>query len=186
VSHFSTWPLLNEFKASQPEGSIVVVRPDGFLLLEDVDAPDNDPYRFFLEMDRGSETQDTLAVRAWCYRDYYFTGSFAVRNGVTRDQLELFPFRVLFVFLSAERRNNAAERMLLLRNPIGTHSCLTTIDEVIADPLGPIWIMPRDYLHATKGTKYDPDRRRNIIGYNRSAEREMLVDQEIKKHSLLE
>jgi len=93
---------------------------------------------------------------------------------------------VLFVFQSSERRNNAAERMLLLRNPIGTHSCLTTLDEVLADPLSPIWITPRDYLQVTRGTKYDPERRRNIIGYSRSAQREGLVDRDIQKHSILE
>jgi hypothetical protein len=178
--------MLNEFKAAGPGGNIVRVRPDGFITIEEADSAEDRPYRFFLEMDCGSKNQDTLADHAWCYRDYYFSGGFAVRNGAKRDQFTNFPFRVLFVFLSAERRNNAAERMLLLRNPIGTHSCLTTIDEVNSDPLAPIWITPQEYSRITRGTEYDPARRRGIVGYSRSAKREQLVEANVRKTSLLD
>lgn len=183
---FSTWPMLHEFQAVRPDGQMTVVKPDGFLQLREVAPTGSRPvYSFFLEVDRGSEVQEILAIRAHCYRDYLTAGGFAVRNGVPAEDSKKLRFRVLFVFQTAERRNNAAERMLLLPNPIGSHSCLTTFDEIARDPFGNIWVTPRDYLVATQNTSYDPARRRNIVGYSRSAERERFVEERIVRSSIL-
>lgn len=76
--------------------------------------------------------------------------------------------------------------MLLLRNPIGTHSLLTTYDAVVGDPLGAIWIAPRDYHEVTKSTAFDPQLRRGVIGYSRNTAREALVESTVVKHSILE
>lgn len=184
---FTTWPVLNEFTASHPDGRIVPVEPDGFLMFTVKEKNGiESPYRFFLEVDRGSEVQDRLATRAACYRDYYYHGGFAVRCGSIRERYEDYPFRVLFVFPSAERRNNAAEKMLLLRTPIGSQSCLSTYEEIVTNPLGEVWVTPHGYRKVTAGTPYDPERRRNVVVYSRSAERERFVEQRLKKTSLLE
>jgi hypothetical protein len=137
-------------------------------------------------LDRSSENLDRLAVRASCYRDYYFHGGFAVRNGAGRDQFKEFPFRALFVLQNDERRNNTAERMLLLPNPIRDHSWLTTYRDVATDPLGAIWTTPHAYHRVTRGTKYDLEHRRGVVGYSRSAERETLVEAALTKQPLLE
>lgn len=76
--------------------------------------------------------------------------------------------------------------MLLLRVPIGTHSWLTTYKEATADPLGKIWVTPKDYLAVTKGTPFDPQLRKGVTGYSRSKERQMLVESNIPKRSILE
>lgn len=187
IEHFSTWPRLNAFSAVDPRGNLVPVEPDGFIILHAV--AENEqviPYRFFLEVDRSTEVQERLAAHAHCYRDYYYSGGFALRCGGTREEIADYPFRVLFVFQTAERRNNAAEKMLMLRRPIGSHSCLTTLAELIENPFGDIWITPHGYHQVTANTPYDPQRRRNFKGYSRSVERERFIEERISRHSLLE
>jgi hypothetical protein len=184
---FNTWPLLNEFIANHPDGERVTVKPDGFLqFLEH--APDGEKfkYTFFLEVDRGSEVQERLANHASCYRDYYRSGGFAESCGGSRGDPTEHPFRVLFVFHTAERRNNAAERMLMLAEPIGSQAYLTTVAEVTQNPLGEIWMTPKRYREKTQGTAFDVERRRNLMGYSRSIEREKLVELGAHKLSLLE
>jgi hypothetical protein len=186
IAQFSTWPMLHRFQAVRPDGQKTTVNPDGFVQLRGASPIDTRTLSsFFLEVDRGSEVQETLAMRAYCYRDYFRAGGFAVRHGLPVEKFKELPFRVLFVFQTAERRNNAAERMLLLHDPIGSHSCLTTFEEVARDPFGKIWVTPRDYLVATQNTPYELARRRNTAGYNRSAERERFVGEQILKHSIL-
>jgi hypothetical protein len=68
---------------------------------------------FFVEVDRSTETQDALARGALCYLDYYRRGGLAEPFGHDPTQYKDFPFRVLMIFKTAERRNNAAERLLL-------------------------------------------------------------------------
>jgi hypothetical protein len=187
VQHFCTWPRLNAFSAVDPRGTLLPIEPDGFLILHaDEGGGTITPYRFFVEVDRSTEAQNRLADHAHCYRDYYYSGGFALRCGGTREEIEDYPFRVLFVFQTPERRNNAAEKMLLLRKPIGSHSCLTTFAELLADPFGEIWITPHGYHQVTASTSYDPQRRKDQRGYSRSTERERFVEERIQKHSLLE
>lgn len=184
---FNTWPLLNEFIANRPDGERVTVKPDGFVQFLQ-GAPDGAQFRysFFLEVDRGSEVQERLANHASCYRDYYRSGGFAERCGGSRADPAEHPFRVLFVFDTPERRNNAAERMLMLADPIGTQAYLTTVSEATENPFGEIWMTPKQYREKTQGTSFDVERRRNLVGYSRSAERETLIENNIRKLSLLE
>lgn len=74
--------------------------------------------------------------------DYYKSGGFAARNGAARSDYKEFPFRVLMVFKTAERRNNTAERLLQSNLPVFKQACLSTLEEVTRDPFDAIWIRP--------------------------------------------
>ena len=141
---------------------------------------------FFLEVDRSSEKQDTLVNRAVCYLEYYRTGGFAVRNNASRANFKDFPFRVLMVLQNAERRNNTAERLFQNVPPILTHTWLTTIAEVTVDPLGPIWIQPKDYRDVTKGTPFYNERPKLNFAFRHQPEREAFVESKIPKLRLLD
>jgi hypothetical protein len=188
IAEFSTWPLLHQFEAfrSGYGSAEVLVKPDGFIRIHEKE-PDGgvSEYSFFLELDRSSQTQDTLATRAGAYIDFYKSGGFAVRNGAARSAYKEYPFRVLFIFKNAERRNNMAERLLENNPPIFTQVMLSTFNEVVAHPLDPIWTCPRDYREATKGTPFDTDGRQRQFGYQRQTAREIFVEKNINKSPLL-
>jgi hypothetical protein len=188
IAEFSTWPLLNEFSAYRPgyDSAEVPVKPDGFIRIHETD---DDGARFehgfFLEVDRSNEVQETIVAKAGCYLDYYKRGGFAVRNGATRDDYKKFPFRVLMVFKSAERRNNTAIRLLQNTPPILTLAYLSTLEEVTNDPTGAIWIRPLDYREATKGTLFVPEKQPRTWGYQRQTARELFVEQKVRKQRIL-
>lgn len=189
VAEFSTWPRLFEFHARRitPEGGgrEVLVRPDAFIRIDCCDQDVQRQHTFFLELDRSSEPQETLAVRAACYLDYYRSGGLAQRYGSPPEAYKHHPFRVLMVFRNPERRNNTAERLLLTYPPIRNQVWLTTLKEVTTDPLGPIWIKPGDYLKVTEGTIFDGEHRRHWATYRRQAEREHFIETNVPKHPLL-
>jgi hypothetical protein len=187
IAEFSTWPRLHEFKARQAghEGAEVLVKPDGFIRIHEKEKDGGvSEHTFFLEVDRSTETQDTLVNRTGCYLDYYKSGGFAIRNGAARSEYKEFPFRVLIVLKNAERRNNTAERLLESSPPILTLAYLSTLTEVVADPLGKIWIRPVDYREAVKESAFQEGGRRS--DYRRQAQRETLVEKAIRKSALLE
>ena len=158
IAEFSKWPLLNEFKVyrSGNNGPEILVKPDGFIRIHETELDGSKfEHTFFLEVDRSSEIQEVLIARAGCYFDYYKSGGFAVRNGAARSAFKEFPFRVLMVFKTAERRNNTAERLLQNNPPILTQVCLSTIEEVTRDPLGAIWFCPIDYRKVVERTPFD-------------------------------
>jgi Replication-relaxation len=188
ITEFSTWPLLNEFRVyrSGNNGTEVLVKPDGFISIHEKETGTKGfAHDFFLEVDRSTETQDVLIARASCYYDYYKSGKFAVRNGAPRDDYKLFPFRVLIVFKTAERRNNTAERLLQKNLPILKQVCLSTLEEVTRDPLGAIWINPAAYREATKGSPFDPERQNPTHGYRHQPARELFVEKNVRKFRLL-
>jgi len=190
LAEFTTWPLLHEFEVAPPGygGKSVLVKPDGFILIheEEPDGSVSEHPPFFLEVDRGGELQDILTAKAGRYLEYYRSGGFAQKQGAPRAEYKEHPFRVLMVFKSAERRNNTAERLLAHNPPILTQVCLSTLKEATADPLGPVWIQPRDYHTALRGTPFDPERRRGAREYRSQPEREALVERTINKIRLLE
>ncbi len=188
IDRFSTWPLLNEFTAFSPGygGAEVTVKPDGFIRIHETDAAGGKfEHAFFLEVDRSSEVQETLVAKAECYRDYYRRGGFAVRSGANRDDFEKFPFRVLMVFKTVERRNNTTERLLQITPPILTMVYLSTFEEVTRDPLGAIWVRPLDYREATDGTPFAPKKQPKTWGYQRQTARELFVEQKVRKQRIL-
>lgn len=185
IAHFSTWPQLYEFTAVRSRQDVeILVKPDGFIRFHEKEPDGTYERTFFLELDRSTEKQDILADRASCYVDFYRSGGFAVRNGVPRSEYQQFPFRVLMVFKNAERRNNTAERLLNCNPPILSQIYLTTFAEVKTDPLGPIWIEPKDYRAVTDGTPFDTSRQTPTFVYRRQPERETLVERHIRKQSI--
>lgn len=153
VAEFSTWPLLNEFTAAG-----VTVKPDAFVrFLENQSQGTTTTHCFFLEVDRSTEALDSLVSRAASYLDFYHSGGFAERNHASPSAFRKFPFRVLMVFNTGERLNNVAERLLQTSPPILTHVWLTTLPELLGNPLGAIWVRPLDYRIATKDSRFDPD-----------------------------
>jgi hypothetical protein len=187
IHQFQTWPQLYEFSADRSgRGAEILVKPDGFINFHEKESDGIYERVFFLEVDRSTEKQDILVDRAACYVNFYRHGGFAVRNGAPRSEFQKFPFRVLMVFKNAERRNNTAERLLNNNPAILTQICLTTLAEVTADPLGTIWIEPKDYRAATDGTRFDTSRQIRAFGYRSQPEREALVEAKIHKFRLLE
>ena len=188
IGVFSTWPLLNEFKAFRPgfNATEVVFKPDGFIRIhESENGADAFTHSFFLEVDRSNETQEVLVGKAGCYHDFYKSGGFAVRNGASREDYKQFPFRVLMVFKTAERRNNTAERLLQSNLPVGKQFCLSTFEEVTRDPLGAIWIRLFEYRDATRNTPFDPDRAQATLKYKRQTEREAFIEKHVQKRKIL-
>jgi hypothetical protein len=183
IEQFSTWPRLYEFDAFNPEGAAVTVKPDGFIRLHHrAENGETVAHFFFLELDRSTEPQETLANRAHCYRDFYQRGGLAVRHGRPVEEFARYPFRVLMVFKNPERRNNSAERLLLARPPILTQVWLTTFDEVTADPLAAIWVRPIDYRNCVQGTAYE--NAQDSGAYRRQTGRETMVETNIAKRRL--
>lgn len=187
IAEFSTWPLLYQFETSRNGyGLDVLVKPDGFIRIHEKEAAGGlSEHTFFLEVDRSTETQDTLVNRAEAYLAYYKSGGFAVRNGATRDSFKEYPFRVLMVFKSAERRNNMAERLIHNNPPILTQVWLTTLAEATVNPFGAIWIQPKDYREGIKETPFETEPRRGQWAYKRQTAREIYIESKIKKVSLL-
>jgi hypothetical protein len=112
-------------------GRSVIMKPDAFLRIKTAGV-NNTPERqssCFLELDRSTETQQNLRGRASGYLDFYRSGGFARQCGQPPEHFRQFPFRVLWIFRNAERRNNAAESFLRHHPPILTMAWLTTFDE---------------------------------------------------------
>jgi Replication-relaxation len=187
IATFNTWPILYQFQALRAgSGAETPMKPDGFIRIHERTADGHlDEHSFFLELDRSSEAQDRLTRKAVSYLDYYQSGGFAADGGASRSEYKNYPFRVLMVFKTAERRNNTAEHLLQNDPPIFTQACLSTFEEVTTDPLGVIWTCPRDYREATAGTRFDVEHKPNSCGYRRQFERDRLVGSRIKKFALL-
>jgi Replication-relaxation len=190
ILQVSTWPLLSQFSTRMPDAqgygaTETVVKPDGFLCFRQQLADGLAEHSCFIEVDRGTESLHVLTERACCYRNHYRSGGFAESRGGTREQFEDFPFRVLVIFKSSERRNNFGEQLLSLNPPIKTMVWLTTIPELIADPLGPIWVRPVEYKSAI-GSGRDSTSASRLFGkYRRQIERDSLVEETIIKDPLL-
>lgn len=183
LSHFFTWPAKCQFISWRPEEGEVLVRPDGYLRIQQLsDGIDERGHAFFLEVDRSTETQDILVTKCAGYMQYYRSGGFAVRNGGCPDDYKTYPFRVLLVLKTAERRNNAALLLAQLNPPILTQVWLTTFREVVAQPFGRIWVRPIDCQNALRGTTFEAPR--STGNYRRQSEREAFIESRIAKLGL--
>lgn len=184
IAEYSTWPLLHQFRAKRPgQEPEVLVKPDGFIRIQEQEKDGGvSEHTFFLEVDRSTETQATLVARAGCYLDYYKSGGFALAHGKSPGDYKDFPFRLLVVLKSAERRNNTAERMLQTIPPIRTLAYLATLSEILANPVGSVWIRPGDYGDVVK--RRQPGRPMIPRSYLRQSERELFVESNIDKLSL--
>jgi Replication-relaxation len=187
LAEFSTWPALYEFRACPGPGvPDVLLKPDGFIRIRETEDDGGlSEHTFFLEVDRSTETQAALGMKAACYVDYYRRGGLAERFGHRASEYRDFPFRVLMVLRNTERRNNAAEQMLRNSVPVQSQVWLTTMDQLLPDPLGPVWATPRDYASVTGATPFAPASGPSDI-YRRRSEREDFVEPRITKRRLLD
>jgi Replication-relaxation len=145
LAEFSTWPLLFQFKAAHDGGAPVLVKPDAFLRIHEKEHDALFEHTFFVEVDRSTETIETLHLKALRYLDYYRRGGLALKAGRPRSEYKDFPFRVLMIFKTEERRDNVASKLLTGHPPILTLVWLTTINDFRAEPLGTVWIRPKDW-----------------------------------------
>jgi hypothetical protein len=143
---FCTWPQLLEFTARASSSSYkeITVKPDGFMRLREDTSQGSFSHAFFLELDRSTETQQTLVSRISAYLDFYRSGGFARREGGQTEQYKEFPFRVLVICLSESRKINLLHRLIANDPPIRTFALVTTLPEIMRDPFGSIWSRPAD------------------------------------------
>jgi len=151
LAEFSTWPKLYEFRAKRPvvrDGYTyqreMLMKPDGFIRIHQDTAHGTAEHCFFLELDRGTETLNTVASKILGYRSYFQTGGFAKRMGCDPNAPADCPFRVLVVASSDARIKNIAEVLLNQSPPIQTLAWLANFDSVIEDPLSSCWTRPMD------------------------------------------
>lgn len=184
---FTTWSRLIQFYVDTLDvshhGKRILIKPDGLISLSSAGGRAEDT--FYLEVDRSTERQCLLAQRAVSYREFYRSGGMARRRGSPASDYDQFPFRVLLVFRTAERRNNTAESLLRQRPPLLRQAWLSTMEEVTRDPLGPIWVRPIDYRNATENTSFAPRPQPQSRIYRRNPAREAWVEKTIAKHTIL-
>jgi hypothetical protein len=149
LAEFSTWPDLYAFLVKDPDewrGGVKTVKPDGFIRLHEKEADGSTwEHLFFLEVDRSTEKLATLTDRVRLYNLFYRSGGMAEKFGKTPEDYKEFPFRVLVVCKSKERRDNIARMLLEMQPPILTQVCLSVLGEVCHDPLAHVWRLPADY-----------------------------------------
>ena len=194
VAECSTWPRLSQFRADRHrpgpgEAPTVLVKPDGFLKLVEADGEGggggSSELYFYLEVDRSTETVETVVNRQHGYRDHQRRGGLPARYGRPRSEAEAWPFRVLWVFRTAERRNNVAEALCRGFPPILGRAWLSTFEEATRDPLGAIWMRPQDYLSAVDGTPWDVRDRPTASVYKRESGRDRRVAEAATLHPLV-
>jgi len=144
VIDFGVWPRAYEFKVPKG-GRVTTQQPDGFLQVAEHRPGRGDVihHYFYIEFDRGGEQQDTLVEKAEGYRYHLRSGNFAKSFGLPEAKPSDRPFRALFVFDQKDtqtRRNNVAER--IAETGIARLTPMTSLAELVADPLGKIWITP--------------------------------------------
>lgn len=186
IAEFTTWPRLIEFVARRFNGPEVLVKPDGLIRVRESEEDGLSEHAFYLEVDRSTETLDTLVSRAACYLDHYKSGGFAESQGGTRSQFKDYPFRVLIILKTEERRNNVAERLLCNTPPIFTQVCLTTLEEITEDPLAACWIRPLDYREATEKAGVGVGSIRPAFAYHRQTSRDTQIAAHLTKMRIID
>jgi hypothetical protein len=155
LAEFSTWPDLYAFSVKDSDnskGGVKTVKPDGFIRLHEKEADGSTwEHLFFLEVDRSTEKLTTLTDRVRLYNLFYRSGGMAEKFGKAPEDYKDFPFRVLVVCKSRERRDNIARILVEMTPPILTQVCLTVLGEACDDPLGAVWRFPADYQSGSIG-----------------------------------
>jgi hypothetical protein len=188
LKSFSTWPHRHQFdRVGAKRGATSPLLPDAFAVIALTDDPALPPIEssLFFEWDRSTEWRSILRDKAAGYDHFYHSGLFAERSGGTRRHVDDYPFRAVFAVKNEERRNNLLEE---LARPAGTKAFIpdqfwcTTWNEILADPLGAIYLHIDDYKHATKGTMYDPAK---FVTKQRVLHRDEVVRTKALKRKLL-
>jgi len=187
ITEFSTWPRLFAFPVGRGTTTHGLTKPDAFIRIREIDADGfhDTEHRFYLELDRSTESLSRLQAKAGAYVEHYRSGGLARRFGAASENYAQFPFRVLIVCPTAERRNNIARAMLHRHPPILTMVWVTTLEELRRDPLGAIWIRPIDLRDATQGTSFDASPSTSTDLYRRESARESFIERRVTKHAIL-
>jgi hypothetical protein len=181
LHEFSTWPRMFEFSTYIGNGKRLTVKPDGFVRIRS----EQTDHSLFLEVDRSTESLEALRQRIGGYLNFYRQGGYAHRQGYSPTRHKEFPFRVMIVLRTAERRNNLAAKLLARQPPVLTMAVMTTMAELRNDPLSSIWVSPIDYRNALRGSD-DPASLFPLNSiYRRRSDREELVEKRITKHALI-
>lgn len=139
VVAFSTWPALNRFESTHG-----TVKPDALVRLKGrAGSQVSSERRFYLELDRSTETARALVAKAHAYR----TCRIATRcvAPLTWDSASgRHEFTVLVVVPSEARLASLARRLLAANPPVRSLVWIATLRDVVADPFGPIWVRPME------------------------------------------
>jgi hypothetical protein len=145
VTRFVTWPRMLRFKLRGGQAAQQsIISPDGFFRIEQLSPAGRTGYDFFVEVDRSTESLSRIVTRAAGYLSHYTQGDYARRRGGKDSDPKAFPFRVLWIVPSRARAEGFARACLEHRPPILKMMWIATIHDVLADPLGSIWIRPVD------------------------------------------
>lgn len=150
VQTFTTWPRLSQFTAKRPlpgigQRSTVTQKPDGFFVLQETH-PDGsiDVLYFFVEVDRSTETLQTLRAKMHSYRDYWQRGGLGERFGDLSGEAKKWPFRVLWTVKTDARLRNVQEAFLNSNPPFKGLAWIALFEEASTRPLESIWSRPQD------------------------------------------
>ncbi|MBX7257337.1 MAG: replication-relaxation family protein [Candidatus Hydrogenedentes bacterium] len=163
---FGVWPLPYVFEVSY-KGKTSAQKPDGFLHVREHPSPGQAPvsHYFYIEFDhRGSEKLDIILQKTEKYQLYLKNG-FGHRIGKPDAPKADRSFRVLFVVDTADsdtRRDNICAKLAGAR--IGTLAHVTTFKDLVAKPLGAVWLTPKDYEDWHAVGKHGPAPTRALFG----------------------
>jgi hypothetical protein len=144
---FDVWPRRYDFTLTNGHRR-VPVKPDGHVQISEKHNGEEFQHDYFLEADTGSENLGRVVEKCLNYREYYRSGGYALFCGGKREEAKAYPYQVLIVCKSDERRNNLAEQLLQAERPFSTMILLTTHTVCVRDPLGDIWMTPAAYKAA--------------------------------------
>ncbi|HMP08280.1 MAG TPA: replication-relaxation family protein [Lacipirellulaceae bacterium] len=116
----------------------VVPRRFEFTVLHDGD--DVFAHDFFLEVDRGTETLARVVGKCVHYREYYRSGGYAKHCGGNENEAKAYPFRVLVVCGSSQRRDNLLVSLRAVNPPIVSMVLIATREIGAGDLLFGSWI----------------------------------------------
>ncbi len=158
IIEFGIWPLPYQFVVLR-NGRPTIQKPDGFLHVAEFRPNEASPrsHYFYLELDRGSQDLDKITAKVEAYRHHLRKGGFLRHLGLPEASIDDHPFRVLFILETKEphkRRHNILER--LAQVGVQTRVSVTSLSELLADPLGPIWLTPAAYRHWLAGDPSPP------------------------------
>jgi len=162
---------------SDAKEEYIPIRPDRFLYMR----TEEGYVAFFVEVDRGTKPLSRFGRKIRGYREYYFSGGFFKKYGEEGKRIEDYPFRVLTTALSEERRNNLVEQAI---KEGSLQMCwFGVFSEVIANPLGKVWVRGSEYKEVWEKIP-SKERERVLGGYKQ--ERNIIIREEVERHSILE
>ena len=189
IKQFVVIPLFTEFQAVTPAGR-KSYRPDAYIQLS-IEG-EEDAY-IFVEVDRSNHSHSVIMEKCSAYWDYYKRGGFAKKSGGQEEGIHEFPFRVLWVVPSIDRRNLLMESLIReSEKPQSVSKGLysrrqawfAAKGDLENDILGEYWLVPEDYKKALKGTNFDPLTRSRDGIKKRNIERDKFVDERVLKRKL--